>query len=98
MTTVTINEGDSAKALAALYNASQLQGMGFMQAKSGLMTEAAAQEKLDRSNYVDYFNGKVIKVDFRTNELRLGLFDRDNGYGAAKAALENAGVSFVGVV
>jgi len=83
-----------AKALAALYNASRPQGMGFFQADSRAMTESIAQEFLDAAGprpYFDYLKGRVLKVGFESDELELRLYDRDNGPGAGEAALRAAG-------
>lgn len=92
--TITLTKGTAPQALAALYNASQVQDMGIFQSVIGTMTELEAQAALDHSVYVDYLHGKVIKVGFETNELRLDLFNRDNGPGAAQVALEACGLEF----
>lgn len=85
----------SAAALAALYNASRVQGMGFVLASSADMTEAEAAERLAESadKYVDYFKGRSIKIDFSGGQTSLRLFDRDNGpAGGGAAVLYAAGV------
>jgi hypothetical protein len=80
-----------AKILAALYNASRPQGMGFLQAKNGDMTEQEAQKLLDAGQtYFDYLHGRVMKIDLSGNELRTALYDRDNGQGAAEDAITRA--------
>ncbi len=78
-----------AKILAALYNASRPQGMGFLQAKQGDMSEAEAQALLDEADdkYFDYLHGRVMKIDLNGDELRTGLYNRDNGDGAAEDAI-----------
>jgi hypothetical protein len=81
-----------AKILAALYNASHPQGMGFLQAKQGDMSEAEAQALLNSGQtYFDYLHGRVMKIDLSGGEeLDTWLYDRDNGRGAAEDAITRA--------
>jgi len=80
-----------AKILAALYNASRPQGMGFLQATPGDMTEVEAQKLLDDGQTrFDYLRGGVMKIDLSGDELRTALYDRDNGQGAAEDAITRA--------
>jgi hypothetical protein len=81
-----------AKILAALYNASRPQGMGFLQAKQGDMSEVEAQKLLDAGHtYFDYLHGRVMKIDLSGgDELDTWLYDRDNGRGAAEDAITRA--------
>jgi hypothetical protein len=77
-----------AKILAALYNASRAQGMGLLHYNASLMTETEAQTLLDSGQtYFDYLQGRVMKIDLSGDELRTGLYDRDNGQGAAERAI-----------
>jgi hypothetical protein len=81
-----------AAVLAALYNASTPLGMGFLQFTPEPMTEDEA-EKLIAANtyknraYFDYLRGRVMKVEINGKTLDPRLYDRDNGHGAAEAAL-----------
>lgn len=78
-----------AAVLAALYNNARVQGMGFLQAKSGDMSEADAQKLLDEGHtYFDYLHGRVMKVELKRDSLWPGLYDRDNGRGAAASVIE----------
>lgn len=81
---------NKAEVLAALYNASRQQGMGFLHScgRSPMTIEDAAAE-LKQSEYFDYLHGRVMKISLAGNELRTALYDRDNGQGAAKAALSH---------
>jgi hypothetical protein len=83
-----------AKVLAALYNASKVQGMGWLQAQEGEMTEEAAQAIIDDAQnlYFDYLHGRVMKIDLSKDELNTVLYNRDNGHVAAEIALTNAGL------
>lgn len=85
-----------AKVLAALYNNSQQLGMGFMHARGATgMTEAQAQQEIDalaERGYklrFDYLHGRVMKVDLSTDDFWPGLYDRDNGQGAAARVIES---------
>ncbi len=48
--------------------------------------EAAAL--LEKDDYFDYVKGRVMKVHISGDELYPGLYDRDNGEGAAAAAID----------
>lgn len=76
--------------LAALYNAAQPQGMGFLQYQPGDMTESEAEHILKTQTYFDYLRGRVMKVDLSTDELDTRLYNRDNGPGAAERAILNS--------
>lgn len=80
----------TAEVLATLYNASKVQGMGFLQADGKVMTtedaEAILKEK-EGDTYFDYLKGKVMKIDVGQEELNTRLYNRDNGEGAAERAL-----------
>ncbi len=79
---------NKAEVLAKLYNASKVQGMGFLQAVDGQMSAYEAQKLLDEGQtYFDYLHGKVMKVDLSGDSLDPWLYDRDNGEGAAARAL-----------
>ena len=73
--------------LAALYNASKPQGMGFMHYDSKPMTRQEAEALLEKATYFDYLKGRVMKVDLSGDELDPRLYDRDNGQGAAECAI-----------
>lgn len=90
--TVNISGLTRAAVLAALYNASRPQGMGFLQYTPKPMTEAEAGELLAESGprpYFDYLQGRVMKIGLdNETELDAGLYDRDNGAGAAQRAID----------
>ena len=78
-----------AAVLAALYNASRPQGMGFMHYDPTSMTEAQAQQILDRgAMYFDYLMGRVMKISLAKDEVETRLYNRDNGPNAAENAVE----------
>lgn len=79
-----------AAVLAALYNASRQQGLGFLQERgaTGMTEEEAAELLKDRTPYFDYLHGRVMKVNLKDDEgFAPYLYDRDNGQGAAEAAI-----------
>lgn len=78
---------DKAVVLAALYNASRPQGMGFLHYDPTPMTTEEAHNLLEGSTYFDYLKGRVMKIDLSGNTLAPGLYDRDNGDGAAVRAI-----------
>lgn len=79
-----------AEALAALYNASRAQGLGFLHFRPTNMQVEEAQKVLANGPYVDYLNGRVIKCYFDTDGVDVRLFDRDLGLGAGERALRAA--------
>jgi len=81
---VGLNKGD---VLAALYNASKPQGMGFMHYDPTPMTREEAEELLKETTDFDYLRGRVMKVDLSKDELNPWCYDRDNGQGAAASAI-----------
>jgi hypothetical protein len=93
VTRVNIAGLDRAEIIAALYNASQPLGMGFLHYDPTDMTRAEAQSYLDRMGdrpYFDYLKGRVMKVGFDagSDEMRVDLYDRDNGAGAAARVID----------
>lgn len=95
---IDISGLDKAAVLAALYNAAHVRGAGYLQARDGDMTAEQARELIDSGAnpdygherhgiYFDYLYGRVIKTDISGDSFNPGLFDRDNGAGAAERAI-----------
>src|SRR5438105_3753792 len=94
--TIDISKFDKADVLAALYNNSKPQGMGFLHFDPTPMSRDEAARLLngeDKQNhtsgyhcstYFDYLKGRVMKVDLSGDQLDPRLYDRDNGKGAAE--------------
>jgi hypothetical protein len=79
---------DKAEVLAALFNESRQQGMGFLDSRGhGNMTVEAAREILKTQQYFDYLHGRVMKIGLEGDDLEVRLYDRDNGHGAAEHAI-----------
>lgn len=95
MSTINIAGLDKAEVLLALYHRGQVQGLGALEAGVGLsydkakeaVEQAAANPGWGEVIYFDYVLGRVIKTEIGLAELDPRLYDRDNGEGAAKAAL-----------
>lgn len=87
-TRIFIGDLEKADVLAALYNASRPQGMGFMHYDPTPMKREEAEELLKRNTYFDYLKGRVMKVDLSGDNFDLRSYDRDNGPGAAKAVID----------
>ena len=80
---------NKAAVLAALYNASKPQGMGFMHYDPKPMTVGEAQQILDGGcTYFDYLKGRVMKVDLSGNEVNPWGYDRDNGQGMVARVID----------
>lgn len=88
---INIKGLDKAEVLKALYDNSNLQGLGFLQAvPEDVVTVEHCRELLEKQTYFDYMYGRVIKVDLSSDEnFEEWLYDRDNGSGAAKMAIDN---------
>lgn len=80
---------DKGELLAALYNASMAQGMGFLHYRSEAMTAEEARALLADATYFDYLKGRVMKVRLEGDELNPRLYDRDNGPGAAAYVIDH---------
>jgi hypothetical protein len=91
---IDISHFSKAEVLVALFNYSHQQGLGFLD-ESGArpLTLPEAQEIIDQrlqgnlGLYFDYLRGRVLKVDLSQDYFNPVLYDRDNGSGAAAAAL-----------
>jgi hypothetical protein len=89
MSTINISGASKPAILAALYNASRAQGMGFLSFKAEPMTEAQAAKLLKKSTYFDYLQGRVMKIELGGDKLGTLGYDRDNGEGAAHRAIQH---------
>ena len=89
MPKVRLNNVTREAALAALFNMAKPQGLGKLQYdKAHVMTEEEARFVFMNGDYVDYLEGRVIKVDFKNpEEIDTTLYDRDNGKDAGEAAV-----------
>jgi hypothetical protein len=91
---INLNGANKAQVLAALYNAARPLGMGFLNYQAEPMTEQEAAELIKKNTYgdscyFDYLKGRVMKVELADDTLEERLYDRDNGDGAAYAAIKH---------
>jgi len=87
---VDISRKNRAEVLAALYNASKPQGLGFMQFDPTPMTVKEAKKLLKKTTYFDYLKGRVMKINFQKNRLlNTYAYNMDNGEGAAERAISS---------
>lgn len=83
---------DKAVLLAALYNASKQQGMGFLQtrgARSMSVEEAKKEIEQNPRGYYDYLHGRVMKSDISKDTFDPWGYDRDNGSGSAERVINS---------
>ena len=85
---IDISKLNKAEVLAALYNNSKQQGLGFLclRGNTGITKEECA-ELIKEQTYFDYLYGRVMKVAIGEDMLDPRDYDRDNGEGAAARAL-----------
>lgn len=89
MSKISIAGLNKAAVLAALYNVAKPLGLGFVHYDPTPMTVEQAQGILDQGViYFDYLKGRVMKVSLKDDEFDPRGFDRDNGLGAAQAAID----------
>jgi hypothetical protein len=87
MSVIDLTGLDKADVLAALYNASRPQGMGFLSYDPKPMTKDEAVAFLETSDYFGYLKGRVMQVKLSGTILDPRSYDRDNGPGAAAKAI-----------
>lgn len=78
---------DKGLVLAALYNNSKPQGLGFLHYDAKPMTQEEATKLLDGRKYFDYLNGRVMKIWLDSDVLDERSYDRGNGVGAAESVI-----------
>ncbi|MDE7345128.1 MAG: hypothetical protein K2N48_00110 [Muribaculaceae bacterium] len=81
---------DKAELLLELWNGSHAQSMSFFGQFTTQPSIDDARSFLESANYyADYFNGRVIKVDFRGDKVDGRLYDRNYGQGACERIIMN---------
>ena len=87
---INIEGLDKATVLAALYNASRPQGMGFLHYNPKPMTTDEAEQLLAHTTSFDYLKGRVMKIDLKSGaEFEARWYDRDNGTNTAAMVIES---------
>jgi hypothetical protein len=91
MSLVDITGLDPAEVVIALYERARAQGMGALYATHEPLTVEAARQVLEHTkpDRIDYLLGRVMKVNLHETPgaFDARLYDRDNGTGAAAAAV-----------
>ncbi len=88
---IDISSFDKADVLRVLYDCARTQGLGVLHYTPGDMTREKAEKLLEINKenlYFDYLGGRVMKIDLNSGTLNTDLYDRDNGNGAAQAAID----------
>lgn len=83
-----------ARVIAGLYNHARAQGMGWIHFTAGKLSPEkaagfAAEAIREGHIYFDYLGGRVMKISVEADGSvgSTRLYDRDNGFGAADAAI-----------
>ena len=76
--------------LAALFNASKQQGLGFMDSRGAQPMSAADAAEVIKAEglHFDYLRGRVMRIGIDGDTADTWGYDRDNGQGAAERAIE----------
>lgn len=85
---IDISGLNKAAVLTALYNAAKPQGWGWIEYSPAPLTIEQAERLLDGQTYFDYVQGRVLKVNLAGDAFDPWLYDRDNGQGAARRAID----------
>jgi len=94
---INISKLNKAEVLATLYNHSRQQGLGILIGSGIPMSiQEAGVILASGQTYFDYLNGRVMKADLSEDEFSEGLYDRDNGDGAAAKAIASMGTKGLG--
>lgn len=87
MDEINIEGIDRASLIAELHNGASPLGMGWLHAKPAMTAEQVAEQLGERLTeeeiYLDYFNGRPLKVAIGKTTMTTRLYDRDAGQGRA---------------
>jgi len=89
---IDISKYEKAEVFAALYNHSRRLGLDISHYDPITMTKKEAEEILEIQEHFKYFMGRVMQIDLSQNQLDPTLYNRDNGPGAAEAAIKTIGI------
>ena len=85
---INIEGLEKAEVLMVLYNRAKTQGLGMLHYTPDPMTKEVAVTLLEKGTYFDYVQGRVMKVNLKSDiEFEEYLYDRDNGDAAAASAI-----------
>lgn len=86
MSDVSIKGVDKVKLVEALYERARPQGMGWLHATSEPLTRELLED-MAKAPWLDYVRGRVMKLSVAGDTMRVDLYNRDNGGGAAEEVL-----------
>lgn len=81
--------------LQKLWASSKSQGNSGWRQSSASVSIEMCKSQLQQNSYVDYFNGRIIKVQFTESGLDNYLYDRDIGFGAFKRVFNSVASTFI---
>jgi hypothetical protein len=84
---ISIKGLNKAAVLAALFNASKPQGLGFVKYNPKPMTVEEAEVLLKQTTDFDYLQGRIMKINLAEDELDTRWYNRDNGKNAAEKVI-----------
>jgi hypothetical protein len=97
MTVINITGLDKVEVLRALYNCARPTDLSSFKRTERVLTRDEAEwiwQQFERLGcYFRYVRGRVLNVRLRGDALSVGLYERDNGKGAARDALKKHGLS-----
>lgn len=85
---IDISKKDKAAVFKALYDFAHPKGMGVFFNKPGDISIEQAREIVAQTMDFDYVGGRVMKVNISGDSFDSWLYDRDNGKGRAKKAID----------
>lgn len=90
-TIVNISGLDKIEVLHVLWENAQIAGIFGRVLPIIRSTQVFDRERAEGAvqGYIDDFNNRFIKCDFRSDDIDVRLYDRDNGDGAAKKLIES---------
>ena len=86
---ISIKGLNKAEVLKVLYDNAKPLGLGILSYNPEPMTIEEAENILKTTMDFDYLQGRVMKVNISKDEFREDLYDRDNGEGSAKKAIDS---------
>ena len=84
---IDISGLDKVVLLKALYERAKPLGSGFLQYTPAPLSDEVAEKASKK--YIDYLNGRVMKINISGDEVNTRLYNRDNGASAAEEVIQN---------
>lgn len=85
-----INGLDKVTLLRALYDRAQAQGCSHLSLEPGPLSSDEARRLFEANGGAfSFIKGRLLKVDLSGTEIDVSAYDRNNGWGAAVAAIRS---------